>query len=72
MEEVVSVTESRPHKYSLQTTRSWEFSGLQEKTKFRLKNKQDLLSKSKYGKDVIVGVVDSGNYIFSNFSNFKF
>lgn len=60
MEEVVSVIESRPDKYSLQTTRSWEFSGLEETRKLNLMKKQDLLLKSRYGKDVIVGVLDSG------------
>lgn len=63
LEEVVSVYPSHPEKYSLQTTRSWEFVGLDEVEKpnwnhFRMR--QDLLSKARYGQDVIVGLVDSG------------
>ncbi|KAL2475125.1 subtilase family protein [Abeliophyllum distichum] len=54
IEEVVSVLRSHPTKYSLQTTRSWEFAGLQEGSKgFHLK-KEDLLLKSRYGKNIIV------------------
>ncbi|KAL2494615.1 subtilase family protein [Forsythia ovata] len=60
IEEVVSVLRSHPTTYSLQTTRSWEFAGLQEGSKgFQLK-KEDLLLKSRYGKNVIVGLLDSG------------
>ncbi|KAL8108232.1 subtilisin-like protease SBT5.6 [Apium graveolens] len=58
-EEVVSVFESQPDKYSLQTTRSWEFSGV-ENTKEWNSEKDNLLFKSKYGKDVIIGVLDTG------------
>ncbi|KAL7129786.1 hypothetical protein ABFS83_13G091300 [Erythranthe nasuta] len=58
MEEVVSVFRSHPRKYSLHTTRSWEFAGLQyEAAKM---NKEDLLLKSRYGKDVIIGILDNG------------
>ncbi|WOG85034.1 hypothetical protein DCAR_0104220 [Daucus carota subsp. sativus] len=61
-EEVVLVIESQPDKYSLQTTRSWEFSGVEETKAWSfVKNKGDnLLLKSKYGKDVIIGILDSG------------
>ncbi|XP_022868992.1 subtilisin-like protease SBT5.6, partial [Olea europaea var. sylvestris] len=59
IEEVVSVLRSHPTKYSLQTTRSWEFAGLQEGSKgFQLK--ENLLMKSSYGKNIIVGMLDSG------------
>ncbi|KAL2484243.1 subtilase family protein [Forsythia ovata] len=59
MEEVVSVFRSHPKKYSLHTTRSWEFVGLEERTKPYFM-KKDLLLKSKYGNDVIVGMLDNG------------
>ncbi|KAL2467362.1 subtilase family protein [Abeliophyllum distichum] len=60
MEEVVSVFRSHPKKYSLHTTRSWEFVGLEERTKPYYLKKEDLLLKSKYGNDVIVGMLDNG------------
>ncbi|KAG8385371.1 hypothetical protein BUALT_Bualt03G0036100 [Buddleja alternifolia] len=60
MEEVVSVFPSRPGKYSLHTTRSWVFSGVQETMKLDDLKKDDLLLKSRYGKDVVVGMLDSG------------
>ncbi|XWS18567.1 hypothetical protein CRYUN_Cryun32bG0056200 [Craigia yunnanensis] len=65
MEEVVSVFPSHQVKYSAQTTRSWEFVGLDERegqspwNKFKMGG-EDLLSKAKYGKDIIIGVMDSG------------
>ncbi|XP_022715683.1 subtilisin-like protease SBT5.6 [Durio zibethinus] len=63
MEEVVSVFPSHG-KYSVQTTRSWKFVGLDEGedhswNKFKMGG-EDLLSKAKYGKNVIIGVMDSG------------
>ncbi|CAI9783788.1 unnamed protein product [Fraxinus pennsylvanica] len=61
IEEVLSVLRSQSTKYSLQTTRSWEFSGLQQlqgSKGFQLK--EDLLLKSRYGQNVIVGMLDSG------------
>ncbi|XP_022847644.1 subtilisin-like protease SBT5.6 [Olea europaea var. sylvestris] len=59
IEEVLSVLRSQSTKYSLQTTRSWEFSGLQQGgTGFQLK--KDLLLESSYGRNVIVGMLDSG------------
>ncbi|KAL2484309.1 subtilase family protein [Forsythia ovata] len=60
MDEVVSVLRSHPKKYSLHTTRSWEFVGLEERTKPYFMKKEDLLLKSKYGNDVIVGMLDNG------------
>ncbi|KAK4589169.1 hypothetical protein RGQ29_019958 [Quercus rubra] len=59
LEEVVSVYQSNPKKYSLHTTRSWEFLGLDTKPKYPWSG-GDLLSKAKYGEEVIVGVLDSG------------
>ena len=63
LEEVVSVYQSNPKKYSLHTTRSWEFLGLDTKPKYPWSG-GDLLSKAKYGEEVIVGVLDSGTYQF--------
>ncbi|KAI7746070.1 hypothetical protein M8C21_003746, partial [Ambrosia artemisiifolia] len=60
MEEVVMVIPSHERQYSLHTTRSWEFSGLDEELKPNQLNREDLLFKSQYGKDVIVGMMDSG------------
>ncbi|VFQ88469.1 unnamed protein product [Cuscuta campestris] len=57
LEEVVSVYQSNPRKYRTHTTRSWEFSGLPADNTF---NKQDLLLKSNYGQNIIIGVLDSG------------
>ncbi|KAI6703540.1 hypothetical protein NL676_012676 [Syzygium grande] len=62
LDEVVSVIQSDPKKYSMHTTRSWEFLGLEggkgpwNPTKMR----GGLLEKAKYGRGVIVGVMDSG------------
>ncbi|KAL6654855.1 hypothetical protein ACP70R_008320 [Stipagrostis hirtigluma subsp. patula] len=50
--EVVSVTPNTYHE--LQTTRSWDFLGM------NYNQPSGLLKKAKHGKDVIVGVVDSG------------
>ncbi|KAG9149794.1 hypothetical protein Leryth_025683 [Lithospermum erythrorhizon] len=60
MDEVVSVFQSHPTKYSLHTTRSWEFSGLEEATAENQLKKENFLLKARYGKDVIVGLLDSG------------
>ena len=68
MEEVISVFPSHPGKYSVQTTRSWEFVGLNKIegqsswNKFKMGG-DDLLSKAKHGKHVIIGVMDSGKVI---------
>ncbi|PSR98662.1 Subtilisin-like protease [Actinidia chinensis var. chinensis] len=60
LEEVVSVFRSEPSKYSLQTTRSWEFVGLDEGEKWNHMKRDDLLLKARYGKQVIVGLLDNG------------
>ncbi|XAR66628.1 Cucumisin [Bertholletia excelsa] len=60
LKEVVSLFKSHPGKYSLHTTRSWEFVGLDETEEFKQKNKDDLLIKAGHGKDVIVGMLDNG------------
>ncbi|KAL8192137.1 hypothetical protein R6Q57_027999 [Mikania cordata] len=60
MEEVVMVIPSHEREYSLHTTRSWEFAGLDEELKPKQLDREDLLFKSQYGKDVIVGMMDSG------------
>lgn len=75
MEEVVSVIPSHTGKYSVQTTRSWEFVGLDERegksswnnNKFKMGGDKDLLSKAKFGKNVIIGVMDSGKIILQYF-----
>ncbi|XP_043702610.1 subtilisin-like protease SBT5.6 [Telopea speciosissima] len=59
MDEVVSVSPSIPRRWSLHTTRSWKFAGLEEGLETLDKN-GDLLRESKYGKDIIVGLLDSG------------
>ncbi|XP_028111860.1 subtilisin-like protease SBT5.6 isoform X1 [Camellia sinensis] len=62
-EEVISVFKSEPKRYSLQTTRSWDFVNLLEQQgqhDFTNTNNQQLLDKANYGEDVIVGVLDSG------------
>ncbi|KAG5517093.1 hypothetical protein RHGRI_037745 [Rhododendron griersonianum] len=64
MEEVVSVFKSRPRKYSLQTTRSWDFVNLLEREQHLNGTKEEeeglFLQKANGGEDVIVGVLDSG------------
>lgn len=64
MDSVVRVI--RSEKYSTQTTRSWEFSGVEE-DKPRL---NDLVSRAKFGKDVVIGMLDSGKKINKNFQLF--
>ncbi|GER50596.1 subtilase family protein [Striga asiatica] len=59
MENVTSVFQSHGRKISLQTTRSWEFSGLHEPTQGNADN-DNLWLKSRYGENVIIGVIDSG------------
>lgn len=69
MEEVVSVWRSHPKKYTMHTTRSWEFVGLEEEEGHHHRPRPylfnnmgaELLSKAKYGQQVIVGLLDSGN-----------
>jgi len=64
MEGVVSVRKSHTKIYSLHTTRSWKFAGLDESfDPFEEKSNEtnrDLLAKAKYGQDIIVGMIDSG------------
>ncbi|KAA8515008.1 hypothetical protein F0562_018205 [Nyssa sinensis] len=61
MDEVVSVFQSHPRRYSLQTTRSWDFVNLLEGGDLNHTNREkELLHKANYGKDVIVGLLDSG------------
>ncbi|XP_038722514.1 subtilisin-like protease SBT5.6 [Tripterygium wilfordii] len=67
LDEVVSVFQSRANKYSLQTTRSWSFlglDGLEDENMYDwnklITSARELLSKAKYGEDVIVGIIDSG------------
>jgi hypothetical protein len=50
--EVISVTPNKQHE--LLTTRSWDFLGLN----YQPPNK--LLQRSKYGEDVIIGMIDTG------------
>ncbi|CAK7350327.1 unnamed protein product [Dovyalis caffra] len=64
LKEVVSVFKSNPIKYSVQTTRSWRFVGLEEEEGHHINHGfddgRDLLKKAGYGKQVIVGLIDSG------------
>uniref|UniRef100_A0A2N9I082 Subtilisin-like protease SBT5.6 n=1 Tax=Fagus sylvatica TaxID=28930 RepID=A0A2N9I082_FAGSY len=62
LEEVVSVYRSQPNKYSLHTTRSWDFIGLGEGegNEKHSRTRGNLLAKAKYGEEVIVGLLDSG------------
>ncbi|KAK9268011.1 hypothetical protein L1049_010450 [Liquidambar formosana] len=62
LDEVVSVFQSHPRKYSLQTTRSWEFVGLEEVEGHQKQRRKggDLLLKARYGREVIVGLLDNG------------
>ncbi|KAK9936686.1 hypothetical protein M0R45_013514 [Rubus argutus] len=65
LEEVVSVWPSHPKKYTMHTTRSWEFVGILEEEEdghYWKNNKmgRDFLSKAGFGKNIIVGVLDSG------------
>ncbi|KAL3695422.1 hypothetical protein R1sor_009498 [Riccia sorocarpa] len=55
-EDVVSVIPNRKH--HLHTTRSWEFLGLEDVN--GNVPKESLWAKSNYGKDVIIGVLDTG------------
>ena len=45
----------------MQTTRSWQFGGVETPVEVEGKKDKDLLHKAKYGKDVIAGILDSGN-----------
>ncbi|CAL5409096.1 unnamed protein product [Camellia sinensis] len=70
-EEVISVFKSEPKRYSLQTTRSWDFVNLLEQQgqhDFTNTNNQQLLDKANYGEDVVVGVLDSAKGEISGIS----
>ncbi|KAL8162274.1 hypothetical protein V2J09_013763 [Rumex salicifolius] len=58
LEEVVSVIRSHPKKHVMQTTRSWEFMGM-DQLGGPLPH-WHILSKADYGTSVIVGLLDSG------------
>ncbi|KAI3830946.1 hypothetical protein MKX03_010244, partial [Papaver bracteatum] len=64
MEEVVSAFPSKQHTWSIQTTRSWDFMGLDEKDSnsnnyFKPRKNNALLRQANYGENVIVGMLDS-------------
>ncbi|KAF5190890.1 Subtilisin-like protease SBT5.6, partial [Thalictrum thalictroides] len=64
-EEVLTVFATKPNRYSLQTTRSWKFLGLEDGKEYGQGDQigwgsEGLLHKANYGKDVIVGLLDSG------------
>ncbi|KAI3947906.1 hypothetical protein MKX01_034571 [Papaver californicum] len=64
MEEVVSAFPSKQHTWSIQTTRSWNFMGLDEKDSnsknyFTPKKDNALLRQANYGENVTVGMLDS-------------
>ncbi|KAK7412523.1 hypothetical protein VNO78_03987 [Psophocarpus tetragonolobus] len=66
MEGVVFVDKNQPRIYSSHTTRSWKFVGLDgslnpwEEESYQTKEDDDLLARAQYGKDIIVGMIDSG------------
>ena len=61
MDGVISVFESRERRQGIQTTRSWDFTNILEADgDLSRLNGEALLHKANYGKDVIVGVFDSG------------
>lgn len=61
MDWVISVFRSHPRNNRLHTTRSWDFINLLEANWDPTKvNGEEFLSTAGYGKDVIVGVLDSG------------
>lgn len=62
MEEVISAFPSQG-RYSLHTTRSWEFLGIEEGLVGS--ERESMPSKAKYGEDVIVGMLDSGKMLSS-------
>lgn len=63
---MVWVYKSKPRKYTLETTRSWEFSGLNKLLNSGEDEDEDddVLLKSRYGKNIIIGIVDSGIFFF--------
>lgn len=75
MEGVVSVRKSERKIYSLHTTRSWKFVGLDRSfDPYKEKSNEtngDLLAKGKYGQDIIVGMIDNGKLIHYFYSTYK-
>ncbi|KAF9620616.1 hypothetical protein IFM89_013642 [Coptis chinensis] len=63
-DEVVSVSQTKPNAWSLQTTRSWEFIGAEGGMEFGRNVDSEiegnLQRKANYGKNIIVGLLDSG------------
>lgn len=63
MDGVVSVFKSHPMKYRIQTTRSWDFTNLL-KSGYSGNNggigDEEIMQKANNGKDIIVGVLDTG------------
>jgi len=65
------VHKSQTKIYSLHTTRSWKFVGLDGPFDPLEQNSnetnRDLLAKAKYGQDIIVGMVDNGKFMSTNY-----
>ncbi|PHT56154.1 hypothetical protein CQW23_04640 [Capsicum baccatum] len=59
MEGVISVFHSDPHEIKPHTTRSWDFVSILEGTSL-INSREELLQNASYGKDIIVGVIDTG------------
>ncbi|KAJ8545373.1 hypothetical protein K7X08_017956 [Anisodus acutangulus] len=59
MEGVISVFHSDPHEIKPHTTRSWDFVSLLEGTSL-INSRKEVLQNASGGKDIIVGVMDSG------------
>ena len=57
--EVISVQPSR--RYQTTTTRSWDFLGLNLNDKVP----SELLRRSRYGEDTIIGIIDTGQYLLA-------
>ncbi|XP_019163543.1 PREDICTED: subtilisin-like protease SBT5.6 [Ipomoea nil] len=60
MEGVISVFHSDPRRIEPHTTRSWDFVNLLEAVNGNPTGREELLSKAKGGKGVIVGMMDTG------------
>ncbi|XP_052201846.1 subtilisin-like protease SBT5.6 [Diospyros lotus] len=60
LKEVVSVIPSYPRKYSLHTTRTWQFAGVETTNLLNPVREKEMLLKAEFGKDVIVGLLDTG------------
>lgn len=65
MDEVVSAFPSKAKKWSVQTTRTWDFVGLRDEGgEGKHKHKREtVFDEAKYGQDIIVGLLDSGTKI---------